>query len=189
MSSSFRLELNRWLASLDVRAGCVFEVGGSQERVMDKVKTWDVEKYLVFDLDHPHKDSTKPDVVLDLNNPIDVGDYENMADVVFCLEVFDYIYRPDTAFLTLAKLAKPGGEVWISFGSVYPLHQPIEDDALRYMPGGIKKLAEHSGLAITEMIPRRFETDLFDRLYRTERMRAAKGQDHNFSGWIVRLTK
>jgi SAM-dependent methyltransferase len=128
----------------------------------------------------------RQDIEMDLNLHYEpYGTY----DLVFCLEVFDYVYDPMQAFKTIANQLANGGVAWVTFPSVYPLHQPVEDDALRYMPGGIKKLAAAVGLTIEEMIPRRFESDAWDRTIRAERLRAAKHQDHNFSGWIVKFKK
>lgn len=197
MSSSFRLELNRWLAQLDVKADRVLDIGGSQLPVKDRTKSWDVKEYLIADLPNPHVGSPKPSIEIDLNKisddpygePVIPSEYYEWADLVFCLEVFDYVFDPVNALLTTQQLLKKGGTAWVSFPSIYPLHQPVEDDALRYMPGGIKKLADSVGLEIVQMIPRRFESNLWEQTYRTERMRAAKHEDHNFSGWIVEFKK
>lgn len=186
MSSSYRLELNRWLSSLDVKADKVLDIGGSQEQIKGRTKSWDVGEYLVADLPEPHKDSPKPDVELDLNKPTaSLREY----DLIFCLEVFDYIYDPMTAFKNIERLLRTGGEAWVTFPSVYPLHQPVEDDALRYMLGGIKKLAEAAGLTVEEIIYRRPETNGWQEFISAERMRAAKHEDHAFTGIIVRFSK
>jgi hypothetical protein len=57
------------------------------------------------------------------------------------------------------------------------------------MPGGIRKLAKACELEILQMIPRRTETDAIYQAFRTERMRCAKNEDHNISGWIVEFKK
>lgn len=194
MSSSYRNSLNQWLAELDVKANRVLDIGGSQLTMPKRVKSWDVGEYLIADLAEPHEDSTPPDITMDLNAPffitkMDEEIYADKYDLIFCLEVFDYVFDPMQAFDTISQLLANKGTAWVTFPSIYPLHQPIEDDALRYMPGGIKKLAKTAGLTIEEMIPRRFETDAWDRTIRSERLRAAKHEDHNFSGWIVKFKK
>lgn len=199
MSSSYRNSLNQWLSTLDVKADRVLDIGGSQEKLPPRVKSWNVKEYLIADLPEPHKDSPKPDIEMDLNKELWIGNKVDSAiellineykyDIVFCLEVFDYIYDPAQAFRNINYLLKNDGAAWVTFPSIYPLHQPIEDDALRYMPGGIKKLADSVGLEIVQMIPRRFESNLWEQTYRAERMRAAKHEDHNFSGWIVEFKK
>lgn len=188
MSSSYRLELNKWLAQLDVKVDRVLDIGGSQEQLPPRVRSWDVKEYIIADLPQPHKDSPKPDIELDLNvfvwhTPIE------QYDIVFCLEVFDYVYNPMAAFSNIYQCMRDGATAWVTFPSIYPLHQPVEDDALRYMPGGIRKLADAVGLTVVQMIPRRFESNGWDNTIRAERMRAAKHEDHNFSGWIVEFKK
>lgn len=189
MSSSYRNSLNQWLAQLDVKANRVLDIGGSQEALKPRVKSWDVKEYLVADLPEPHKDSPKPDVEFDLNMPTAEPGHIARHDIIFCLEVMDYVWNPHQAMLTIQRFLKPKGTAWVTFPSIYPLHQPVEDDALRYMPGGIKKLADAAGLEIVQMIPRRFETNLWDQTIRAERTRAAKHEDHNFQGWIVEFRK
>jgi len=191
VSSSYRLELNRWLAELEVLADTVYDVGGSQEQIKNRVKSWQVKDYLVFDLEQPHADSPKPDVVCDLNvkhQPV-LHDYRGLADTVFCLEVFDYVYDPVNAFKIIYDLLKPGGLAYISFPFFYPTHNPIEDDCLRYTEFGIRKLAGRVGFKISKIIPRRPETTAVEALWRSERMRAAKHYDHNVTGWIVEFEK
>lgn len=186
MSSSYRLELDKWISNLDVKANTVIDVGGSQLPVKGRTKSWNVKKYIIADLQDPHVNSPKPDIELDLNQ---VYFNKNTANLIFCLEVFDYVYNPFVALRNINVLLKPKGQAWVTFPSIYPLHQPVEDDALRYMPGGIKKLAESTGFEIKEMIKRRPESTLFESFYRAERMRAAKHEDHNFTGFIVLLEK
>lgn len=189
MSSSYRMELDKWLSQLDVKANRVLDIGGSQLPVKGRTKSWDVKEYLIADLPEPHIGSPKPDIEMDLNDRTELLDSEDEYDLILCLEVFDYIYDPVIALKIIAYRLAKGGVAWVSFPSVYPLHQPVEDDALRYMPGGIQKLANAAGLKIVQMIPRRTETDAIYQAFRTERMRAAKHEDHNISGWIVEFQK
>lgn len=194
MSSSFRLELNKYIEQLDVKADFVLDVGGSQEPIRKRVRSWDVKEYIIADIPQPHKDSPAPDLVLDLNYGYggvnkDVHGYAGMADVIFCLEVFDYVYNPLNATILLQNLLKRGGRLIVSYPTIYPHHQPIEDDALRYMEGGIRKLADRAKLKIVDITPRRPESILFDQFIRAERMRAAKHFDHNVTGYIVEYTK
>lgn len=209
MSSSYRLELDRWLSQLDVSANRVLDCGGSQLPVKGRTKSWDVKDYLIADLLEPHVGSPKPDIELDLNEPIVVSDEMNNPlvgvkqyirslhtvmeredyDMIFCLEVFDYVWNPANAMYIISNLLKIGGTAWVTFPTFYPTHNPVEDDALLYKEGGIRKLAAASGLKIVQMIKRRPETDAIEQLWRKERMRAAKGYDHDFTGWIVEFTK
>lgn len=189
MSSSYRLELDRWLAQLDVKADRVLDIGGAQLPIKGRTKTWDVNEYLIADLPEPHVGSPKPNIELDLNSSRIIVQANTRCDLVFCLEVFDYVWSPLDAMRHLSLYLKDGGTAWVTFPMQYPLHQPVDDDSLRYMPGGIKKLAAAAGLTIKQMIPRKTETDAIYQAFRTERMRCAKHEDHNISGWIVEFTK
>lgn len=334
MSSSYRIELDKWLSQLDVSADRVLDIGGVQEQMPSRVKSWEVSEYIISDLEFAHKGEYRNDIILDMNkrwdtnklsyiagivdgegsitvaktvkssgndfyspqfgmnmmnkkpfeiieevfkfgktryftqkpsgkkfyglqltgkdlelfltillpylvvkqkqaaialnlrddinknrksfkvNPLGgfngsqsqpknvveyrsklyettklLNHYSEYFDTIFCLEVADYWFDPVTAMETIDYFLKSGGTAWVTFPSQYPLHQPVKDDALRYMPGGIKKLAKSAGLEIVQMIPRRTETDAIYRAFRTERMRCAKHEDHNISGWIVELRK
>lgn len=190
MSSSGRIALDNWLKTIDVQARTVIDIGGSQQPIKGRTKSWEVQEYLIADLSNPHKDSPQPDIEIDMNYKLSIHEAFSMAaDVIFCLEVADYIWNPVAFHDNIANLMKPGARAYVSYQSCYPLHQPIDDDALRFMPGGIAKLAQNSGLIIASMTPRRFETNLWEQTYRAERMRAAKHEDHNFSGWLVEYRK
>lgn len=188
MSSSYRKTLDLWLKELDVRADRVLDIGGSQLPVRGRTKSWEVGEYLIADLPEPHIGSPKPDIEMNLNMPIWVMPEES-ANLIFCLEVFDYVWNPYAALCHIEAYLANGGTAWVSFPSFYPTHQPIEDDALRYMEGGIRKLAEASGLTIVQMIRRKPETNMLDQFFRAERLRAAKHYDHEFIGWIVEFKK
>lgn len=191
MSSSYRISLDNWLKQLDVKADRVLDIGGSQLPVKGRTKSWDVKEYLIADLPEPHVGSPAPDVEMNLNFGMTKELIDSMVkiDLIFCLEVFDYIYNPLQAFSNIKNCLKEGGTAWVTFPSFYPLHQPIEDDALRYMPGGITKLADSVGLTIKQMIKRRPETDMLMRTWSVERMRAARHEDHDFTGFIVEFMK
>jgi SAM-dependent methyltransferase len=167
MSSSYRLELDKFLSNLVVNADVVLDIGGSQLPLPKRVSSFRADQYIIADL----------------------PELEFQANLVVCLEVFDYVWDPATAFLNIARHMKPNGQAIISFPFMYPTHQPIEDDALRYTEGGIKKLADHAGLRITKIVARRPETQAVEFLWRSERMRAARHYDHNVTGWIVMLEK
>lgn len=186
MSSSYRLELDKWLSGLDVKANRVLDLGGSQLPVKGRTRSWDVKEYLIADLPQPHVNSPAPDIEADLNESWHIIP---RYDLIFCLEVFDYVYDPRTAFNNIASSLNNGGTAWVTFPMFYPHHQPIDDDALLYKEGGIRKLAALSGLTIEEIIKRRPESNLLDQFWRVERMRAAKGYDHNVTGFIVRFKK
>lgn len=187
MSSSYRLSLENWLKSLDVRADSVLDVGGSQNPVSKRVNSWEVEEYKILDLEQPHEEKAKVDIVHDINKPF-VGQGD-IADVIFCLEVAEYLWNPYQALCNLSKMLKHGGTLYMSFPSVYPVHNPIDFDTLRYMPRGVEQMANKAGLRLVNTTYRRFEGSDWIRLISQERLRAAKNEDINFSGFIMEFTK
>lgn len=188
MSSSYRMELDRWISTLDIKARSVLDIGGAQLPIKKRTRSWNVQDYKIADLDQPHADSPKPDVVLDLNEKINQLAHDKY-DLIFCLEVFDYIWNPAQAFENIANLLETGGRAYVTFPFMYPTHQPIEDDALRYTEFGVRKLAAHADLEVSSIIRRLPETNAIDIMWRGERMRAAKHYDHAVTGWIVELRK
>lgn len=200
MSSSYRLELNRFLANLDVHADAVLDVGGADLPVKGRTHSWDVGDYIIADLSQPHV-GDKPDIEIDIEQHdafsryssngdiIHDNDYHEWADVVFVLEVFDYILDPIQAMRNIETFMKLGGTAWVTYPFIYPTHNPTEFDMLRYTEFAVKRLAKESGLKIEEIIPRRPETNAIEQLWRSERMRAAKHYDHNITGWIVKFRK
>jgi SAM-dependent methyltransferase len=192
MSSSYRLSLENWLKSLVINTETVIDIGGSQLPVKNRVKGFKCTNYYVLDLAMPHKVEQKPDGILDLNSgdsKQEASGFIGMADVLFCLEVMEYVYRPEIALNWINKLLKPNGTAYVTFPFIYPTHQPVEDDCLRYTLTGIQKLAYITDLEIISVIPRRPETDQLLKFFSVERLRAAKGYDHNVLGWIVELRR
>lgn len=189
MSSTYRETLNRYLAELEVVGDVVYDVGGAQESLRKRVKRFDVGEYVIFDLETPHRGSTPP-VVLDLNDPMaKTQDYRNKADAVYCFEVFEYVYDPATAMYNLWLLMKPGGTLTASFPFLYPVHEPYEDDCLRYTEQGIRKLAKNAGLTVTGVTYRRPATSLWRSFVSAERMRPSRQADHDIFGYIVEFRK
>jgi len=192
MGSSYRESLERWLRDLSVQADTVIDLGGSQLPVKDRVKSWDVQDYYILDKKQPHKNMRKPDATVDINdgNAAQEGsDYVGIADTLFCLEVFEYVFRPEIALNWVKKLMIGGGRAYVTFPFFYPLHEPVKEDSLRYTSSGIQRLADQVGLKINAIIPRRPDTDMLLKFFSVERMRAAKGHDHMVLGYIVEFEK
>jgi hypothetical protein len=189
MSSSYRDSLNKWLAEQEVTAHTVYDVGGSQEQISKRVKSWEVDDYLIFDLPQPHK-GRQPDVAFDINehSPALEG-YKGVADIVYCLEVFEYVYNPIQAIKNLACLVGASGRIFASFPFYYPVHQPIEQDYLRYTLAGVKKYAELAGLRIVNVTQRKPISYGLLHFNSVERLRGAKEYDHNTLGYIVEFSK
>lgn len=194
MTSVYKQALKDWVATLEVKAGRVLDIGASQDPIKGRTKSWDVDEYLLSDLPIPHQ-GVKPDITFDLNREwfsgqdFDDVKYQEYFDLIFCLEVFDYIWDPVEAFDSLHRFLKAGGEAWVSFPFIYPVHNPVEDDALRYTEPGIRRFANEVGLSVEEVIYRRPQSHKLLEYYAEDGFRAAPGVDHAVIGYIVRFRK
>lgn len=186
--SSTRRQLEDFLASLDVAGDLVIDIGGAQKPVKGRTNSWDVERYYILDLEEPHAGSPIPDITENIEEPLgdDLTGYSAGHDVnvVFCLEVFDYIVDPVMAFHNIEWLLAESGIAYISFPFIYPIHNPVEHEGLRYTKRAIERLAEKCGLEMIGCFTRHADSDLLQQLYVAEGMRAAKGEDHSVTGYI-----
>lgn len=200
MGSYYKQQLNDWKATLDVKADVVFDIGGAQDPIKGKTKSWDVKDYKIVDLEVPHVETVKPDIVWDMNDMIfpsvgviapELSPYCDRIDLIFCLGVFDYVINPNVAMNTIHDLLSENGTAWIEFPFVYPIHNPVDDEGCRYSEGCIRRLAAQAGLNVEDIIykrPKPGNNKLLE-FYSEDGMRAAKGVDHNVTGYIVRLSK
>ena len=173
--SFYREQLESHLKLLDVNANVVIDVGGAQKPVKGRTKSWNVDNYIILDIPE-----------FNLDEPFN---YNAQADVVFCLEVFEYLIVPTMAMKNIANLLKPGGKAYVTFPFVYPLHNEIELDSLRYTKSGIVRLANHAGLHIERIIDRKTKSGSLVKYYSEDGMRAARGENHNVTGFIAVFKK
>lgn len=194
MGSFYKEQLNNWVASLEVSADVVMDIGGSQNPIKGRTKSWDVEDYKIIDLAVPHVEKVRPDIEWDMNETITeevAWNGYNPADLIFMLGVMDYVINPNIAMFNINILLKEGGTAWVEFPFVYPIHNPVDDEGCRYSEGCIRRLAKQARLTIEEIIYKRPKPDnpFLLQFYSADGMRAAKGVDHNVTGYIVRFTK
>lgn len=197
MGSYYKQFLNEWKATLDVKADTVLDIGGAQDPIKGKTKSWDVKDYKIVDLEVPHSDSPKPDIAWDMNVRI----FEHIsvlasgllygADLIFMLGVMDYVINPNVAMENIYLLLSDSGTAWIEFPFVYPIHNPKDDEGCRYSEGCIRRLAKQEGLEVREIIYKRPKpgNPYLLRFYAEDGMRMADGVDHNVTGYIVRFSK
>lgn len=175
MMSYYRHQLEDWLKTLDVKADTVLDIGGAQNPVKGRTRSWEVEDYHILDLP-------------DFN--IERGIGGRNADSVFCLEVFEYLIEPLFAMRNINKLLRGGGKAYITFSFVYPHHNEIDRDSLRYTEPGIRRLARGAGLKVNNIWYRRDKSGLLKQFYAADGMRAAKEYpNHDVTGFIVEMVK
>lgn len=182
--SFYRTQLEDWLNGLDVKAGCVFDVGGKQSHVKERVKSWSVKDYEVLDLPEfdLHDDWSKSHY-----------SYKEKANVVFCLEVFEYLIDPIQALKNIEFVMKDNkvssAKAYISVPLIYPVHNEVELDSLRYTENGFKRLCAEARLQVKDVIYRKPANELLTSYYSTDGMKAAKGIDHRITGYIFEVIK
>jgi SAM-dependent methyltransferase len=183
------------LAKLEVKANSVLDVGGGSNPVKGRVKSWEVGHYEIFD-SNLEESNEKIDFVFDINDRIlKTGPYNDadLFDVVFCLEVFDYVYNPVTAMKNLYDLTKTNGTLIITFPFVYPNHNPVQHDFLRYTKQGAIELLGRAGFTINKVTPRLINhTGHWLNLMEADGYRykgAAMAQTLFDSGYIIEATK
>jgi SAM-dependent methyltransferase len=180
--SYYRRQLEDWLSKLSVSAESVYDVGGSQNPVLKRTWSWKVKHYKILDL---------PDFDLEkIMHLADQAAYHEVADVVFCLEVFEYLVDPFTAMRNLKWLLKPGGKAYVTFAFVYPHHNELELDALRYTEPGIRRLAEKVGLKINSIAYRVDKSGVLRSFYKIDGMHPSNNyRHHDATGFIVEFEK
>lgn len=185
--SYYRQQLESWLSELDVHADLVLDIGGIQLPVKDRVKSWDVKEYKVLDL--PEYDMNEHWII----SPNKKG-ISHLADVIFCLEVFEYLYNPYYAMANISDLLKYSdqgdGKAYITFPLVYPTHNELDLDSLRYTEAGIKRLAEKTDLKVTNVWYRIDKSGLLQQFYAADGMHPSKEYaHHNATGFIVEVQR
>jgi len=185
--SNYRDQLESYLGTLNIKADRVLDVGGASNPVWERVNSWDVKEYKIAD---NGLEEGQYDYKIDLNDakPITVKGF----DIVFCLEVFEYVWNTIFAVAGLYDLTKQNGTLYVTFPFIYPIHNPVSNDYLRYTYMGITELLTSVGFEIEEVVPRYMKSEsygLWQQFLRLEGMHPAKGIAHNELGYIIKAKK
>ena len=187
--SNYRNKLEEYLGTLDIKADRVLDVGGAALPVKVRVKSWDVKTYQIYDnaLETPKE---KVDLYVNLNDELIDG--FDTFDMVFCLEVMEYIRNPKQAMVNLNYFTKPDGILYITFPFIYPVHEPKQSDCLRYTCSGVAALLADGGFKILDIVSRDMTLEGFEhykKFMKAEGFHAARGARHDQLGWIVKCQK
>ena len=195
ISSKTRVQLETWIKTKKV-SGKVLDIGGSQLPINDRIQHTKDTEFKILDLAVPHEQKQKADLIGDLNikfeedNPFELSSHRETFDYAICLEVSEYWYDPLTALRNINKLLKRGGTLFISFHFIYPVHNPINEDMLRYTRQGAIRLLEKAGFEVVHVQPRYGAEGNLRLLYLREQMRPAKGYDfHDQVGNLIEAKK
>lgn len=194
--SRTREQLEAWLKTIGIKDGSlVVDVGGSQKPVQPRLGNAGKDsEYTILDLPKPHEVAVEPFLTMDLNEDWEgqPDEFDESAGVVFCLEVMEYVWNPYQALKNIEWLLQPRGKLFLSVPFVYPVHNPKENDYLRYTDTGISKLLEKAGFEIDEIIPRNADSanTLLEAFYDTEGMKPSRSyKEHDSVGWLIEATK
>lgn len=170
-----------------MKADWVLDIGGGSNPVKGRTRSWEVKEYRILD-NKLEEMKQKPDFVADLNKPDCGREITGQWDIVFCLEVAEYLYNPWVAIKNLWGFLKEGGILYISFPFIYPIHSPHRSDYLRYTRFGILKLLDIAGFELIEMIGREAKDPekLLD-FYKSDGMHIKA--DVTITGYLVKAIK
>lgn len=190
--SVYKDQLNNWVASLDVKASKVLDIGGAQSPVIGRTKSWDVNQYFIVDLETPHVLKQEPDIIQDMNQPLNFpsDSHYNNTDLIFMLGVMDYVINPNIAIDNIYKLLSDNGSAWIEWPLFYGHHEPLEEEGCRYSEGCIMRLLKQAGLKLDEIIRKPAGNPFLVQFMKMDGQRLARDyQYHDTVGFITKVTK
>ena len=100
--------------------------------------------------------------------------------------------NPFQAIENLASFLKEGGIAYISFPTIYPVHNPPSIDYLRYTKNGVEKLLKEGGFSTWEITPRIATNgvEALARFYSLEGMHPVKNDRVIFDiGYLCKVIK
>jgi hypothetical protein len=197
--------MERWISQLNIKCENLLDIGGSQLPIKDRVQSFEVDKYLILDIEKPHECKKEPDIIFDINDKIVLKKnfdpkFIGFFDRVFMLEVTEYLFNPVRAFKNCNLMMRDGGIMYLSSHFIYPIHNPKDNDYLRYTPKGIEKILEITGFEIMSNTPRLekdimflegegFATTIMN-WFRHQDMRPSKDYSgHNVVGSLIKCKK
>lgn len=151
--SKYRDQLEAWLKTISVKTENVLDLGGASNPVRARVKSWQVNTCMF--LDNGAEEAKVQYMPFDINKSLGQLEGYNFQenkipkdfifDAVFCLEVFEYVWNPVQAVKNIYDFMNNDSVAYISFPAIYPVHNPVDIDSLRYTKNGIIKLLTNAG--------------------------------------------
>lgn len=193
--SVYKDQLNEWVSQLEVSADVVMDIGGSQNPIKGRTKSWDVKDYKIVDLETPHVTKQAPDIAWDMNESlVSIVPTPNFslgsADLIFMLGVMDYVINPNIAMDNLYWMLKEGGTAWIEWPLFYGHHEPLWDEGCRYSEGCIMRLLKQAKLNLDEIIRKPAGNALLVEFMRRDGQRLARDyQYHDTVGFITKVSR
>ncbi len=191
MSSYSRQDLEMSLKGITVPDNAsVLDIGGSQLSINGRIGNEITGEYKILDLENPHELKDSPDIIKDLNEKNTSKEYDSHFDIAFCIEVSEYWWNPVVALENIKSFLVVGGKLYISFHFVYPAHNPVLQDCLRYTENGAKQLLTRTGFKISNMWLRDGHIADIQAFYGAERMKSAKDyKNHSSTAFIFEAVR
>lgn len=195
--SLYRNQLEDWLKTQEINVPRALDLGGASNPVKKRLKSYNVEEWVY--LDNGAEEAKESYIHFDINRPLLEQQQESgypvdffKFDAVFCLEVFEYVWNPVVAMQNIFDLMSNDSVAVVSFPAIYPVHNPVEIDYLRYTKKAIEKYSELVGFSKIEIYPRIATEGLreLQAFYRVEGMHPVRHSELPFHiGYILKAQK
>lgn len=154
--SYYKEQLKNYLGNMGLQGDSVLSIG-AQHDDRKYFAELNYKEWKTLDVN----EDFKPDYLWNMNREIMDGegdtafhDVHEHFDIVLAFELWEYIYDPVVAHKNIFALLKPGGTYMGSYPFIYPHHNPVGQDYLRYTDWAIKKLMTVAGFREIKITPR-----------------------------------
>jgi len=124
--------------------GTVLDIGAADRWIERHLLA--ATNYIALDYPNTGRDlyAARPDVFADgANLPF----ADASINHIVCLEVLEHVRRPDTLLAEVARVLKPGGQLFLSMPFLYPVHD-APHDYQRYTCHGLARSLADAGLTL-----------------------------------------
>ena len=140
--SFYRNQLEEWLKPIKVKTERVLDIGGAANPVKKRIASMVTGDYVI--MDNGIEEAKTDFIYFDLNEKwehqlVGYKKEDLQFGAVFCLEVFEYIWNPVKAIENIYDLMSRDSVCYISFPAIYPVHNPVQFDSLRYTRAAIMR--------------------------------------------------
>lgn len=204
--SYYRRQLEEWLKTINVKAERVLDIGGASNPARSRVNSFEVQEcvffdngaeeakveYMPFDINLPLTQLTGYEAELQKDEFGQLNKTTFKFDVIFCLEVFEYVWNPVQAVKNIYDLMSNDSVAYISFPAIYPVHNPVDIDYLRYTKNVIQKYLEDTGFQKIVIKAREATAgrEALANFYRSEGMHPVRNSALPFDiGYLVKARK
>lgn len=188
--SFYKDQLKTWLADKTIEGGDVLSVGNLNDD-SKYFKSFKCDEIITLDIVSDFGANVIHDMNLPISSDPDTAMLAGAFDHMFTFELWEYIYNPVVALQNCNALLKEGGKLWISAPFIYPTHNPIDADFLRYTEHFWHKLLPDTGFTILEYNRRVWkESQYFIQAISNDGMRPSKEyRHHDITGHLILAEK